>query len=60
MLRASLGFFILALVAIIVSASKVAGITIEVGRMLMVVFLILAVISFVIGIVASGPPRDRY
>lgn len=54
MLRAALGFFVLALVAILLGAGNIAGISMEIGRMLLVVFLILAVISFVAGIVSGG------
>lgn len=57
MLRAALGFFVLALVAIIFGASGVAGVSMEIGRALLVVFLILAVISFVAGIVTGRGPR---
>ncbi len=60
MLRAALGFFVLALIAVIFGASGVAGVSMEIGRMLLVVFLILAVISFVIGIVSGrGGPNIR-
>lgn len=59
MLRAALGFFILALVAVVFGASGIAGISMEIGRMLLVVFLILAVISFVIGIVSGRGPNVR-
>lgn len=59
MLRAALGFFILALLAVIFGASGVAGVSMEIGRMLLVVFLILAVISFVIGIVSGRGPNIR-
>jgi len=59
MLRAALGFFILALIAVILGASGVAGISMEIGRALLVVFLILAVISFVAGIVSGRGPSVR-
>jgi uncharacterized membrane protein YtjA (UPF0391 family) len=54
MLRAALGFFILALVAILLGAGGIAGVSMEIGRMLLAVFLILAIISFVAGIVSGG------
>jgi uncharacterized membrane protein YtjA (UPF0391 family) len=59
MLRAALGFFILALIAVIFGASGVAGISMEIGRALLVVFLILAVISFVAGLVSGRGPTIR-
>lgn len=59
MLRAALGFFVLALLAMILGASGVAGVSMEIGRALLVVFLILAVISFVAGLVSGNGPRVR-
>lgn len=59
MLRAALGFFVLALVAVILGASGVAGVSMEIGRALLVVFLILAVISFIAGIVSGRGPTIR-
>ncbi len=60
MLRAAIGFFVLALVAVVLGATGVAGISMEIGRMLLVVFLILALVSFIIGLFGggrkSGPP----
>ena len=53
MLRAALAFFVLALVAIFIGATGFAGVSMEIGRMLLFVFLILAVISF-IGSLVSG------
>jgi len=47
MLRAALAFFILALVAILFGASGFAGVSMEIGKTLLVVFLVLAAISFV-------------
>ncbi|MGZ3739328.1 MAG: DUF1328 family protein, partial [Bdellovibrionota bacterium] len=40
-------------------ASGVAGVSMEIGRSLLVVFLILAVISFVAGIVSGRGPNIR-
>ncbi len=46
-------FFVLALVAILFGATGIAGVSMEVGRMLLGVFLVLALISFVVSL-ASG------
>lgn len=51
MLRASIAFFVLGLVAILLGANGVAGISIDIGKTLLFVFLILAVISFVASLV---------
>lgn len=61
MFRAALGFFILALLAVVLGASQAAGVTLDLGRALMIVFLILAVISFTAGlIVEAKKPPGRY
>lgn len=57
MLRAALGFFILALIAMVLGAGNIAGISMEIGRMLLVVFLILAVISLVAHLVTGRSPN---
>jgi uncharacterized membrane protein YtjA (UPF0391 family) len=47
MIRAAIAFFVLALVAFLFGANGVAGISMEIGRLLLVVFLVLAAISFI-------------
>jgi uncharacterized membrane protein YtjA (UPF0391 family) len=58
MLRAAIGFFVLALLAILLGANGVAGVSMEIGRMLLFVFLVLALISFVFSIVSGRGPRN--
>lgn len=58
MLRAALGFFVLALIAILLGASGVAGVSMEIGRTLLFVFLVLAVISFLVSLVTGRGPRS--
>lgn len=53
MLRAAIAFFVLALIAMLLGASGIAGVSLEVGRTLLFVFLILAVISFVASLVTG-------
>lgn len=53
MIRAAIVFFILAIVAFFFGANGIAGISVEIGRILLFVFLVLAVISF-IGSMATG------
>jgi uncharacterized membrane protein YtjA (UPF0391 family) len=57
MLRAAISFFILALLAVLFGAYGIAGISIEIGKMLLFVFLVLAVISFVGHLVSSRDPK---
>ena len=57
MLRAAIGFFVLGLVAIIFGASGIAGVSMEIGKLLLGVFLVLAVISLVVGLVTGRSTR---
>ncbi|OFZ16339.1 MAG: DUF1328 domain-containing protein [Bdellovibrionales bacterium GWA2_49_15] len=50
MLRAAIAFFVLAIVAILFGAYGIAGLSVEIGKLLLVVFLILSVISFLVSI----------
>lgn len=53
MLRASITFFVLGIVAYLVGAGGVAGLSVEIGKTLLLVFLALAVISFLFSIVTG-------
>lgn len=57
MLRAALLFFVLAIVAMLLGAGGIAGMSMEIGRTLLVVFLILAAISFVASLVSGRNPK---
>ncbi len=57
MLNAAITFFVIALVAFLIGATGFAGISMEIGRTLLFVFLVLAVISFVISLVRGKAPR---
>ncbi len=56
MLRAAIIFFILGLVSVLLGANGIAGLSIEIGRILLGVFLVLAVISFIASVI-SGKNR---
>ncbi len=59
MLNAAITFFVLAILAFVLGANGVAGISMEIGRTLLWVFLLFAVISFVANLVRGrrgGPP----
>jgi uncharacterized membrane protein YtjA (UPF0391 family) len=53
MVRAAIAFFVLGLVAILLGATGVAGLSIEIGKVLLGVFLALAVISFLISLMTG-------
>lgn len=44
----AIGFFVLALLAAVVGARGVAGISMEIARILVLVFIVLAIISLVL------------
>jgi uncharacterized membrane protein YtjA (UPF0391 family) len=50
MIRAAIAFFILAIVTFVLGSSGIAGISIEIGKTLLFVFLALAVVSFLMSV----------
>ncbi|MBK7962802.1 MAG: DUF1328 domain-containing protein [Bdellovibrionales bacterium] len=58
MVRAAIAFFILALVAFVLGATGIAGLSIEIGKILLVVFLVLAVLSFLGSIIWGKSPKS--
>ena len=57
MLRAAIAFFILAIVAFVLGATGVAGLSMEIGRILLIVFLVLAIISFFMNMIGKHGHR---
>jgi uncharacterized membrane protein YtjA (UPF0391 family) len=57
MLRAAITFFVLALISIVFGATGFAGISMEIGRMLLGVFLVLAVVSIVAHLITGRPTK---
>lgn len=53
MLRAAIAFFVLGLVAILLGANGIGGLSLDIGKTLLFVFLILAVISFIASLVVG-------
>jgi uncharacterized membrane protein YtjA (UPF0391 family) len=53
MLRAALAFFVIGLLAIVLGANNIAGISIDLGKTLLTVFVVLAVISFAVSLVTG-------
>lgn len=58
MVRAAIAFFILALVAFVLGATGIAGLSIEIGKILLVVFLVLAVLSFLGSVIWGKNPKS--
>ena len=58
MIRAAISFFVLALVAFIFGANGIAGLSMEIGRVLLAVFLVLAAISFIAAMITGRKPQQ--
>jgi uncharacterized membrane protein YtjA (UPF0391 family) len=58
MIRAAISFFIIALVAYFLGANSIAGVSIEVGKILLFVFLALSVVSFLVAAITGKNPRQ--
>ena len=58
MIRAAVGFFVLALIAFALGAVGIAGLSMEIGRVLLVVFLVLAALSFLGSLVTGKNPKQ--
>ena len=61
MVRAAIVFFVLALISFLFGASGVAGLSMEAGRMLLFVFLILGIASLIARMLMDrgGPTTPR-
>jgi uncharacterized membrane protein YtjA (UPF0391 family) len=57
MIRAAISFFVIALVAYFLGANSLAGVSIEVGKILLFVFLALSVVSILVAAVTGKNPR---
>lgn len=53
MIRAAITFFTLALIALLLGAGGLAGISMEVAKMLLILFLVLSVLSFLGALITS-------
>ncbi len=58
MIRMAISFFVLAIVSFIFGAYGIAGFSAEIGRILLFVFLVLAVVSFIGALITGRSPRQ--
>ena len=58
MIRAAISFFILALVAFLLGANGIAGLSMEIGKILVAVFLVLAALSFLGAMISGKKPSQ--
>ena len=54
MLRAAIAFFVIGLLAMLFGAIGVAGLSIEIGKSILGIFIVLAIISFVFSLMGSN------
>ncbi len=59
LLRTSISFFVLALIAYLLGANGIAGLSVDIGRTLLWVFLIVAAVSMLVHLVTGRSPRNR-
>lgn len=57
MLRAAIIFFVIGLVAMLLGATGFAGLSVDIGKTLLLVFLILAAVSFVASLLTGKNPK---
>lgn len=53
MIRASLTFLVLALIAFLLGASGIAAVSVEISKILLIVFLALAVVSYLFSLISG-------
>jgi uncharacterized membrane protein YtjA (UPF0391 family) len=57
MLNAAIIFFVLGIIAYLLGAGGIAGLSVSIGQTLLLVFLVLAVISFLYSLFAGKKPN---
>ncbi len=53
MLRAAIAFFVIGLLALLFGAAGIAGISLEIGKTILGIFVVLAVISYVVSLLGN-------
>lgn len=59
MLRAAIVFFVVGIIAYVIGVNNVAGLSVEAGKVLLWVFLALAVVSLVVSLATGRNPPPR-
>ncbi len=57
MVRVAITFFILAIIAYIVGATGIAGVSLEIGKIFLVAFLFISIITFLISLITGKSGR---
>ena len=53
----ALAFFVIGLIAMFLGMNNIAGMSVELGKLLLIAFLALAVVSFVFSLISGGRSR---
>lgn len=53
MLRASISFFVIGILAYVLGAYNIAGLSIDIGKIMLIIFLVLAVLSFLLTLITG-------
>ena len=53
MLRASIAFFVIGLLALLFGATGIGGVSLEIGKTILGIFVVLAVISYVVSLLGN-------
>lgn len=54
MLRAAIAFFVIGLLALLFGAIGIAGVSLEIGKTILGIFVVLAVISYVVSLIGGN------
>ncbi len=57
MLRASIGFFVIGLLAYAIGAGNLGVLSLDIGRMLLQIFIVLSVISLLFSLLTGRRPK---
>ena len=53
MLRAAIAFFVIGLLALLFGATGIGGVSLEIGKTILGIFVVLAVISYVVSLLGN-------
>jgi uncharacterized membrane protein YtjA (UPF0391 family) len=59
MLRAAIAFFVIGLLALLFGAIGIAGLSIEIGKSILGIFVVLAIISFALSLMGNNKSSGR-
>lgn len=58
MLRAAIAFFVIGLIAFVLGANNLAGLSVDLGKLLLSIFVILALVTFLVNLVTGRKTKS--